>query len=133
MDKKEKNRIIKISMLVAALVVGLAIVLNCAAIKTAIRTINDIAGDLCMVFAAEQVETDEDLDGFDPSFLCDIQKNIDPFIQLIKTAKPEGPDAAPVTVSEPIKIRPPEVGDKKVDGSVVEAGVDISIEKSGPM
>lgn len=53
--------------------------------KSAIKTIDDIASDLCMFAASEQPQ--EALGGFSPGDFCKVKDNLQPFIDEALAAK----------------------------------------------
>lgn len=67
-------------ILFAALVCVLA---ACAAVKPVLRTIDDVAQDLCMIFAAEN----EDALGISPGDFCEAKQHLQPFIDQVLAAK----------------------------------------------
>ena len=56
----------------------------CATVKKVVRTVNDLATDLCWIVAEEN--TDE-LGGLTPAAWCAIKENLDPFINQILEAQ----------------------------------------------
>lgn len=68
--------------IIAYILIG--VIVGCAALKEVGRTANDAARILCELIAAEQTEQ---LDGLSPDEWCEIQKNLDPFIDEILSAK----------------------------------------------
>jgi hypothetical protein len=72
-----KNVILVLAM-VSFLMVG------CAAFKKVVRTVNDIATDLCWIAAADHPDQ---LGGLTPAAWCAIKENIDPFINHVLQAK----------------------------------------------
>jgi hypothetical protein len=80
--KEEKKEILILAVFVF---VGFLVFCQCAAFKNTVRTINDIASDLCMLVAVDQEA--EDLDGLSPSAWCAIQENLAPFIDAALSAQ----------------------------------------------
>jgi hypothetical protein len=69
-------------------VVGVFVLMACAAVKGVVRTLNDIAKDLCALTASEQLERDgAALDGLSVAQWCDIKENLDPFIDEVLKAQ----------------------------------------------
>lgn len=66
------------------LIPTLAIIVGCATVRSTIRTINDIAGDACVLFASDH---EHELEGLTPAEFCAIQDNLDPFIDHITAAQ----------------------------------------------
>jgi hypothetical protein len=62
---------------------------GCATLKDIGRTANDAARILCELVASEQKES---LNGLSPKEWCDIQKNLDPFISEVLSAKQRSED-----------------------------------------
>jgi len=60
---------------------------SCAQFKKAVRTINDVAGDLCLIFGEENPE---ELDGLSPKEWCAIQKNLTPFVDVVTSVQKTG-------------------------------------------
>jgi hypothetical protein len=79
-----KNKTIK-----SVIVLGtLLAMVSCAAVKGVVRTINDVAKELCLLTASEQLERDgAALDGLTVEQWCDIKENLDPFIDEILKAQ----------------------------------------------
>jgi hypothetical protein len=59
---------------------------GCAAFKKTARTLNDAARVFCEVFASDN--KGQLPDGMSPREWCQIQKNLDPFIDTLLSAKP---------------------------------------------
>ena len=59
----------------------------CASIKPAIATIDDVASDLCVLFA---VDNESELGGLTPAQFCSIKENVQPFIDEALAAQQAG-------------------------------------------
>jgi len=67
---------------------GLLVIVACSTVKGLVRTLNDIAKDLCMLTASEQLEREgAALDGLTVAQWCDIKENLDPFIDEVLKAQ----------------------------------------------
>ena len=64
----------------------------CALIKPIARTSNDVAGTLCEIVAAEQEP--EALGGMSVEDWCAIHDNVDPFLDIVLSAKAEAAEKA---------------------------------------
>ena len=58
---------------------------GCAAFKSNIKTIDNIASDLCLFAASEQPQ--EQLNGLSPADFCAVKKHLQPFIDEALAAK----------------------------------------------
>jgi hypothetical protein len=74
----------KIMVLIVVMYVVTLGFIGCATLKDIGRTANDAARILCELVATEQKES---LSGLSPKQWCDIQKNLDPFIREVLSAK----------------------------------------------
>lgn len=74
-----------VEMVVALGMLVFIICISCAALKSTLRTIDDVATDLCMIVATEQ--DPKDLQGMSPSQWCAIHDNLKPFIDAALSAK----------------------------------------------
>ncbi len=73
---------------VTFLALGLFVIVACSTVKGVVRTLNDIAKDLCTLTAGEQLERDSAaLDGLTVAQWCDIKENLDPFIDEVLKAQ----------------------------------------------
>jgi hypothetical protein len=66
------------------LVLVLLAMSGCSMFKTITRTISDVAGDVCVMFAMDNTEQ---LAGMSPAEWCDIHENLAPFIEQITAAQ----------------------------------------------
>ena len=86
---KNHRDVVGTSMLIViALAMGLFAfngLTGCAALKSNIKTIDDIASDLCMFAASEQPQ--EQLNGLSPADFCAVKKYLQPFIDEALAAK----------------------------------------------
>ncbi len=67
--------------LLAIFIMGLGA--SCAGLKPILRTIDDVAQDLCLIFATEN----EDALGVSPGDFCEAKDHLQPFIDQVLAAK----------------------------------------------
>lgn len=89
MNWRKHRDVAGVSMLVSVcLVLGLFAfnaLTGCAAFKSNIKTIDNIASDLCLFAASDQPE--EQLNGLSPADFCAVKKHLQPFIDEALAAK----------------------------------------------
>lgn len=83
-----KSEFLVLAGFLGLMIFGASAAVGCAALKTIVRTIDDIAEDACVLFATQNAgEHTERLQGLSPAEFCDIKENLDPFIEHITRAQ----------------------------------------------
>lgn len=77
-------------------IVLVLLVTGCAATKAVVRSVNDIARQLCELTAAES----GDKLGMTPEEWCAVRENLDPFIREVTSAQSAASEKSGLTPSE---------------------------------
>ena len=80
---------------VLLVVMVVSVVSGCAGWQNTVKTITDVAGGLCDVIAAEQLEADKDsLDGMTIKEWCAVEENVANILDVVLSMKDQATEKA---------------------------------------